>query len=241
MKKLLPLLLIAVLICGCAANGIQDDTTIKQPTTSTGDNKTEEYDIKNYDYSSYSDNIKYNLNPDVSFKPLPGIYSLSDSYVPSLTEDLMKDAYGVVVVNIKSKSEPIKIETTDFQIDKETGSFVEVPTVYEVPVYEAEVLKSLGGGHNQGDLIEISTYLESYGIKFTEGKNYIVITYKNEFKEEGKVYYPPNCMIHSVFEIKDDYTVVAQSALFTSAKYDGLSLADVAHDLETYYNKSKSE
>ena len=48
-------------------------------------------------------------------------------------------------------------------------------------------------------------------------------------------------MIHGVFEIKEDYTVVAQSALSVSAKYDGLSLADVAHDFEKAFEEVAKE
>lgn len=240
MKKLLSLLLACALLCGCGQTSTPADVT-----TTTPDNVSEESDnrFENYDFSSYAEEIKYNENPDISSKAMPIGYQSASWIEPVGTQGIIgkdsgKTPYGLVVVKILSNDKTVSVSPTgDTELDNKLNDKygTDAFTSEKIKIATAEVLSSICGEHNVGDVIDISQYAAQYGVNLVAGKEYLIATSSLYVRETQ--YYQPIRGIHSIFEIKDDFTVYSESPLTVCSRYDGLSLADTAHDLKIAFEE----
>lgn len=186
-----------------------------------------------YDFSAYSENIQYNENPDISFKPLPSAYDYCDYSQPRSSLDLLKDSTGVAILHILNGSEVEEISLTgDSELDKAISDKTGDPSFATLKreAVQAQVVYNVYGEQQVGEILTVSMFAEPWGTELVTGKDYLVIL--AELKSLGR--YTAIDGINSIYEIKDDFTVVSQSPMYESAKYDGLSLADIVHDFAVH-------
>ncbi len=238
--RMFAVLTTVALLSGCASTSesvVQNITpTAEALQESSETNITEEAEIvlstnrfDDYDFSAHSENIQYNENPDTSFKPLPPAYDTADYSIPHSTLDLLRESTGVAILHILDGSEVEEISLTgDPELDKAISDKAGDPsfaTLKREPV-QAQVIYNVYGDQQVGEVLTVSMFARTWGTELVTGKDYLVIL--RELKSLGC--YTAIDGINSIYEIKDDFTVVSQSPMYESAKYDGLSLADIAYD-----------
>lgn len=232
MKKILPLLLVAALLCGCSENTTGSDVEASVPDSVTEESGNR---YESYDFLAYSEEIKYNPNPDNSGKS-QGSANADSSYSSVKLENIIGEAFGIAVIKVTEDGEPLEYSMAGDNKELEQAMLEKYGKVdmAVVDVVQAEVMYSISGGHEIGEEISIS------GNNDLEiGKEYLIIT--KEYEESGKIYFPSISGAIGIFDISDDFTVVSKASAYTAAKYDGLSLADTAHDLKTMFDNARSD
>ena len=180
-----------------------------------------------YDFSAVSEPKVFNENPIIT-KPLPAGYEYSEYDEPVTVEDLLYKVTQIAIVHIPDKT-PVSEEfsiTGDPALDAAIAQKTNTDTA-ESTLTEAYVQYSLFGDLSIGDTVFIFQPPGDWGVSLVPGQDYMVtlMEYKDNYKLTRSM--------NSVFEIDENFTITSQSTMLAAAKFNGLSLADVADTFVT--------